>query len=609
MRHDGGGNVSKNDVKRFLGSIRGMHVENANIKFDLHHCRADGVDLTQQDNTFGDAQHYAAILDDDRLKFNIDDLSMEFLGWDVTNDGLGKLPDGIKHEGEFRALPAWVVAPYAERNVEQVRRLIDHFTPDIVVQNLLPTLHLEQQIIPVVVETEKNGTFLDLRTLERWVKEVPRRIDDLKWEVYQETGVDFESPNSARQCERVAVKLGLGVIARTAGGAPSFTDAVLKQYEHPTMAKIRLVRQLTDLNGDYVQKYADAVRADGWLRYNLHQLRNTRDRGGVSEDKKGAVSGRFSAAGDKEGGYNPQQVVSVEKQLERGFCPDYLLRSLFVCGPDEVEFLASDMMQVEYRLFANYARSRRIFERFESEPTKQRIGDKDVWVTGPLADFHALVWLLLNDSRLNRKLTKNINFAKIYGAGLLKFALMTGKITEQEFDWVVANYGRCSYSVLLNDLPFSDRIQEAHAVNRVYDREFPEVGPLLERAKLTAMPECENPRRCRCQELGIEHRGFVTTLNGRRARFTKSRKYHSALNRIIQGGAADWNKRVLIEVHKHCRSFGFVPRLTVHDELAGGLMAGANVAALDEILNAQYFKSRVPILWETKRGANWAACK
>lgn len=577
MRHRPGGNLAPEQVHDWLRSLRGLHIENANTKFDLHQTRADGVDLTEQDNTFGDCAHYAALLDDHRMRFGLDQLSKDVLHWDVDTDGLGKIPRAITSEVEFQLLHPSLVAPYAVRNVEQVVRLVDAFTPRILEEDLGEVLALEQAVIPIVVEMEKNGTFLDMDLLHRWETEVQRRIAAQKMLIYRATGIEINSFDSPKDLAALFKARGIVNTAKSEGGGMSFTDAVMRQ--HSADECIRAAReggQLADLDSKYLGKYAAAARSDGWLRFNLHQLRAGRS----EDDKRGTVSGRFSAAGDRQGGYNPQQVVAVEKQLERDWCPDYVVRKLFVPGPGEQCLLASDMMQVEYRLFAHYANDPAINAAYAADPR---------------ADFHAVVMELLHklNPRLNRKLTKNINFAKIYGAQLLKFALMIGSISEQLFTELNgalrAAFDRDDWHAV-RAIYADDRLDEARQLDEEYNRMFPAVAPLLKQAKETA-----------------KQRGYVRTLMGRRARLTD--RFHSALNRVVQGGAADINKRLLVELYKQRKALGVTMRLTVHDEVVTGLQDPGMRDAVDKLLNTQYFDLRVRILWDTKIGDNWAACK
>lgn len=588
--HVAGNNTTPEQSRTFLErELRGIHIDNANTKFDLHTTRRWGVDLTEQGNTFSDVQHKAALIDDNRYRFNIDQLSLDFLRWDVTTDPLGKLPAGIAHEGEFWKLPAWVVAPYAIRNVMQVHRLNAHFDPIMAEENLGKVFALECDVIPVVVEMEKNGTYVDRELLEQWRTAVVAEQHAIMMEVFRSTGLRLDSFDSPKQLQRVWQALSLPILKRTETGAPSFDEEVLRRTDHPMAARILRGGQLADLDSKYLSKYLKGSRtSDGWLRYNLHQLRVGRS----EEDKKGTVSGRFSAAGDKDlpvdglgsGGYNPQQCVAVEKQVERGWCTDYVIRKAFLPGsPSErhhYDWFCADMMQVEYRLFAHYAD---MAQAFHDEPKQKMIGGKPVWIAGPLADFHALVseMLLPVNPALNRKLVKNINFANIYGAGLAKFALMLGEINEREFG-ELAGKGREAWK--------DPRLQTTRKVKNQYDRMFPKVAVLLKQASEAA-----------------KHRGYVCTLDGRRARLMD--RFHSALNRVIQGGAADINKRVIVEVYKVRKALGLTMTLTVHDELDGNLRKDADPKRVEAVLNEQRYDLKAPILWDCGTGETWADAK
>jgi DNA polymerase I-like protein with 3'-5' exonuclease and polymerase domains len=595
MRHEGGGNLDPQQVHDWLRSLKHIEVDNTNTKFDLHMARADGTDLVEQGCTFGDIAHRAALLDDHRKRFNLDMLSLDHLGWDVTQDGLGKLPPSITSEKDFQFLHAGLVAPYAIRNVEQVQRLHEVLQPQIIEQELERVLTLEAEVIPVVVEMEKNGTYLDVDLLDKWQKEITQKIEDKLYRVEQLTGIEFGSADSSKDMTKLFQIRGIPLPTMlTEGGAPSFAGAVLREIKDEAVQLMCEVGELSDLESKYTGKYSRAVRrSDGWMRFNLHQLRSVGD----GEDKKGTVSGRFSAAGDRDaangrgrGGYNPQQVVAVEKQLERGWNPDYVIRKLFKMN------FAADMMQVEYRLFAHYAG---LHEAFHLPPKQKEINGKMVWIQGPLADFHALVseLLLPLNPRLNRKLVKNINFAKIYGAGLLKFAFMIGMINERQYQELLSmlaelclRWGQRNW--LLNESPYCEEMKKADEVNEAYNRMFPAVGRLLKRARGTA-----------------EDRGYVMDLMGGRARIIDPKKFHSALNRIIQGGAARINKRVLVETYKERKRLGLTMQLTVHDELTGRLADPGMLPEVEKVLNHQYFNLRVPILWDCKTGNNWAECK
>jgi DNA polymerase I-like protein with 3'-5' exonuclease and polymerase domains len=596
VRHRVGPNLPIEQVTNWLRGLRGLRVENINTKFDLHMARADGADLVEQGCTFGDVAHRAALLDDHRMRFNLDQLAADILGWNVEATPLGKLPPGLESEKEFQHLHAGLVAPYAVRNVEQVEALVRAFAPQIEAEELGEVLALEEQIIPVVVEIEKNGCYIDLELLTQWHQQAQEQRERLLWDIYQQTGVLLDSASSGPQLQKLftALKIPFDSLPRTPKNQPSFTGIALGNIKHPVVEQLVQIRHLTDFISDYSGKYIRAARADGWLRTNLHQLRAMKGDGDEA-GARGAVSGRFSSAGDKEGGYNQQQVVSVDKQLERGWCPDFPVRRAFLPGsPEErranptLRWFAADAKQIEYRLFAHYTNSPKIIGAYHAPPPYKfvQVKGKDVPVTGPDADYHVVVQLMLETvwPDIGRKRTKNTNFAKIYGAGLVKFAYMLGMITEAQFQELYP-LGKDAWS--------RSELIEAKKLNDQYNQMFPEVQPLLRKASRTA-----------------EERGYVLTLLKRRARFgDRNMRYHSALNRIIQGGAADVNKRVLVEVYRHRKELEITLRTTVHDEVGGDLHNPEQAARLLGVLNYQYFDLRVPILWDLGYGANWADAK
>jgi len=84
------------------------------------------------------------------------------------------------------------------------------------------------------------------------------------------------------------------------------------------------------------------------------------------------------------------------------------------------------------------------------------------------------------------------------------------------------------------------------------------------------------------------------------------------LNGVIQGSAADIMKLKLVELYKTRKETGLILRMTVHDEVCGDVPDVESARKVDEVLNSQsgfVSELRVPILWDTKFGANWKECK
>jgi DNA polymerase I-like protein with 3'-5' exonuclease and polymerase domains len=161
-------------------------------------------------------------------------------------------------------------------------------------------------------------------------------------------------------------------------------------------------------------------------------------------------------------------------------------------------------------------------------------------------------------------------------------------------------------------------LKTAKEVQEIYDRLMPEVAELQARASHLAKSKCDEDCRKGGRHAKLlarlhreyEHRGYIRTVAGRRSRFPSNWKTFRALNRVIQGSAADVMKQKLVELHRERKRTGFLMRMTVHDEVGGDAQTPETATMVSEILNQQSFPElKVPIRWSVKTGANWAEAK
>lgn len=245
---------------------------------------------------------------------------------------------------------------------------------------------------------------------------------------------------------------------------------------------------------------------------------------------------------------NIQQVFDPERQEDKLGFMEWLIRELFIPVPlkePRAWWVKLDASQIEFRLFVHYSRSARLIKRF--------CEDRDV-------DFHQMVADLC---RIKRKPAKNINFGKLFGMGREKMANQLG-------------------------LPQ----HEADALFDKYNSMFPETMQLMDSTMALA-----------------KNRGFVKTRLGRRARFPDGERLHSALNRVIQGSAADvlklklldlYNNRKWLEIHKLL--------FTVHDDVNLATRNLSRVKDIHELMEAPIpnLPFRVPLYWDADVGHNWS---
>ena len=200
---------------------------------------------------------------------------------------------------------------------------------------------------------------------------------------------------------------------------------------------------------------------------------------------------------------------------------------------------------------------------------------------------------------IQRKAAKEIFLGKIYGLGGAKLCRKLGLSTS----WVV-------YGKKWADTKYFDVMDRAEA--QAYAQECG--GRLMEGAgeegrKLLATFDEKLPfikELATLAQKKADMRGYVVTILGRHCHFPvgQSGKYdwtQKALNRIIQGSAADQTKRALTLVH----SAGHYLQLQVHDELTGSFHGQGDANAAAEIMERCVPQLTVPSKVDVELGPSW----
>ncbi len=477
----------------------------------------------------------------------LSDLRRSFKLDDMAFDFLGERKLDLDRSRIWE-LPAAEVGPYAEHDAFLTKRVDQHLDPAIQEEGLERVLRLENDLIYCVCEMERNGVPLDVPLLHERDRQMARIYEDAIMEVQQATSLRV-SPQSGHDLARLANMFGIVYPMTTPEPTPKNPDP--KPQPSFTDAFLQT------LDNEHFKKLRRA-RSINSIRskYVTGYLKRIRD--GILRfqlhqlkgDEFGTISGRFSSSNP-----NIQQVYKPSRQKKKLGSAEFLVRQVFIPyypgeNPNDWEWIKADARQIEFRLFVHYSRSERLIQKY---------------VIDPLIDFHNIVQELLERYReIDRDDTKNINFGKLYAMGRAKMARQMGlprDVADQLFD--------------------------------LYDEMFPEAKELLNLSMEIA-----------------ESRGHVKTLLGRRARFPEgSINIHSALNRVLQGSAADIMKMKLLEVYNNRKLLNLIMFLTVHDELDGRIPRGGPYKQmLQDLLDTQIseLKLRVPILWEVSTGRNWA---
>lgn len=297
----------------------------------------------------------------------------------------------------------------------------------------------------------------------------------------------------------------------TEKGNPSFEYDVIKYFKSPA-AKLILELRDAKSKSDFYQGFVYHSDSQGFVHPNL--------------DPDGTATGRFSSSNPNFQNLTSEEVLFCKacktghedwveacekcgsKDLEE---PEFLIRRAIVPRPGKIFFMP-DYEQMEYKLMLELAC--RMLGKASPLATRVRGGE----------DFHQAVTDMVKEmihKMFKRKQIKNVNFAKIYGAGLGKLAKMLD-CTKAEAKVIV------------------------DAINSV----APEIDSFCDKVIETAV-----------------RRKFIFNWFGRRCYFPYSDFSYKAPNYLIQGGCADVVKISMNGVADLLQGTKSQMLLQVHDEL------------------------------------------
>lgn len=560
LAHHEGPNLEKKTFYRWLNQeLRGKLVVGHNIGgFDLPFLRKEGCNLIEH-NSFQDTMH-AAILENPTAEggYSLDAVAKRYLG------DQGKIR-GLDKENLAAVHPA-IVGKYAEQDTRLCWMLDPVLHGFLKRKELLDIFDIESHTIRPVVEMMGNGLLFDWPKAKLWI-DLARK--DLLQAESELGGVNY---NSGQQLQKKCDELG--ILYPFNWKCPSVTcEESFPSYQQEGQVfmcwkcKVEMVKASPHFGKKFMKGMSHPFVKQVMKARQLHKLLHTflipwvenidpqdpilrytlnqlRDRD-ENGGTKGAVSGRFSCAG-LGAGAQPQQIWSVENQsAEIG--EDYLLRSLIIPAAGK-QFASLDASQIEFRLFAHYSGNSDLIREYNENPK---------------VDFHALVAEKVLKGLLPRKKAKNVNFGTLYNMGVNKFA---------------------------RELNIS--LKEAQEMFDTYNTYFPAAKELREKEK----------RKAACGQPTI-------TLKGRRFDWPDEMKKKSyvALNRLIQGSAADIMKLALVKAYDG--GYFDTMRLTVHDEVDGDITTIDQINDLKADLEKPEFLDnalKVPLVWEPTVGPSWS---
>jgi DNA polymerase-1 len=376
-----------------------------NIKYDLLVMRNLGVTVR---GVSLDSMIASFLLDASRMQYGIDRLALDLLNFRKvpTVDLLGK----GKNQISMQKVDLTRVAAYASEDADITLRLADLCDRELDKTPALRKLadDLETPLIDVLAEMEFNGIAIDQAVLKEQSIFLGHRLDELRGQITQAAGGDFNLDSPKQLADVLFNRLGLKTGKKTQTGFSTDVQVLEKLApEHPVPKLMLEYRVLTKLKNTYVDNLPEYVNA---RTHRIHP----------SFSPIGAETGRLSCSDP-----NLQNIPIRTEEGRR-------IRLAFVPG-DAVNnvLLAADYSQIELRVLAHITQEPALLKAFEN--------DEDIHKAVAAEVFNVPIDQVTRDQRNQ---AKTINFGIIYGVSAFGLSSRIEGLTTRSAQELIDAYNR-----------------------------------------------------------------------------------------------------------------------------------------------------------------------
>jgi len=549
IAHEGGGNIDKKIVLKWFQDevlkTPGTKIFH-NAMYDVCWIRASGLEIQGQ---IVDTMIAGSLVNENRLRYNLDSLAKEYVGMGKNEKALYDAAKewGVNPKKEMWRLPAMYVGEYAEQDAVATLKLWERMQQELTAQDLWEIFNVETELFPCLVDMKFKGVRVDLEKATKIKKDLIKDEKQYLKKVKDETGIDVEIW-AAASIAKIFDKLKLPY-DRTATGAPSFTKNFLSQHPNEVAQAIAQAREINKAHTTFIDTILEHEHK-GRIHADINQIRS---------DDGGTVTGRFSYSNP-----NLQQIPARNKKIGP------LIRSLFL--PEEkCVWGAFDYSQQEPRLVVHYASLSqlggvsRIVDEYNS-------GD---------ADFHQAVAEMAD---IDRKDAKTINLGLMYGMGKNKLMAELGLLVEQAEKLLKKYHERAPFVKELIDA-VSRRAQERGRIRTIGGR--------------VCHFDLWEPTTFGVHKPLPHTEARIEYGPGIKRAFT-----YKALNKLIQGSAADMTKIAMVKLYRE----GILPMIQIHDELDVSVESPEQAEKIIKIME-EAVELQVPNKVDYEKGPNWGEAK
>jgi DNA polymerase I-like protein with 3'-5' exonuclease and polymerase domains len=539
----------------------------------------------------------ASVLNENEMRYSLDSLSKKYLKdskykFDLQQKTLewsgGMVKDPMSN---MHKLPASVVKEYAKQDVALTLKLWNLFNKEL--DKVLHTkedgeqktcrkiFELETKLFPCLVDMKFKGVKIDVQKAIHFGKRLEKRRDNLINIIKKRTTVDLQIW-AAASIKKLLNQQKITDYKKTPkSGMPQLPKDFLTKHSNRFLRMIAKARECDKAKNTFV---------DGLLGF-VHEGRIHADINQIRSDQGGTVTGRFSMSNP-----NLQQIPAkgfIGKKMREMFLPE-----------ENCVWGSFDYSQQEPRIVVHYAIKL-------GEPGTDSLEEE---FNKKNADFHQIVADMAN---ISRSQAKTINLGLFYGMGKMKLQKELG-LDKEKAKELFADYHKKVPFVKLLSQDLIEFAQENKLLFTLHDRfcrfdryeetnrkwnpklgKFDEV-PLLTRKE--ALKEFERKFRKadkKCQGRDLTKKEWEYFTNYYVPAFT-----YKALNRLIQGSAADMTKKAMVDLYEK----GILPHIQIHDELCISIDNDSTARKIQKVMEDAItleIKNKV----NYKKGLNWGSIK
>tara|TARA_X000001388_G_scaffold75690_1_gene71084 strand:+ start:644 stop:2656 length:2013 start_codon:yes stop_codon:yes gene_type:complete len=552
----------------------------------------------------------ASVIDENRFRYSLDSLSKDFLkekkgGYDLQEKTLvwskGTIKDPMSN---MHKLPASIVKDYAKQDVNLTLKLWKLFDQEfdkvlytkyeedekgnklknkdgnfIIVEEKTSRniFELETKLFPCLVDMKFKGVKIDVEKARAFGKRLEKTRNNIIDYIARKTNIRIEIW-AASSIKALLDHQNINDYTKTPkSGMPQLPKNYLSTHKNKYLRLIAKAREFDKAKNTFIEGLLGFVH-NGRIHADINQIKG---------EDGGTVTGRFSMSNP-----NLQQIPSkgyIGKKMRELFIPE-----------TGSEWYSFDYSQQEPRIVVHYA----IKLGMAGTADLQKEFDKED------ADFHQIVADMAN---IPRKQAKTINLGLFYGMGKIKLQ------KELSLD---SKRAQTLFNTYHAKVPFVRQLSRDLSEFASNEGLLFTLGDRFCRFDKWETRDKEwNPETNRFTEVKLyptreeaidgykleQMQKYNKLIDSENEHFEKhyTRAFtYKALNRLVQGSAADMTKKAMVMLYEK----GIIPHIQIHDELCVSIKDKETRTMVQNTME-QAIKLEINNKVDCEHGPNWGQIK